>query len=311
MADTVFAADSTITVNDDSVAATAAGLNDAFARATPTITICGYTVTFPTTASDYTSVSALRQVIDRVAGVRSEYAVAKRVRTLFGQEDSAHSIRWQNQILFGYNSDDSDDTFNGVGRVLVVMNATRWSARLYYTIPYTPPQTALGPTAIEDQGSDIFITITDLVSLSVHHDRSILIEKFFYETPQTSVSAARNVAARYGRTLPGMAMDWIKAVALSVGAETIRIEDRWHGFQGLRSKELKEAARLWETIQYMLNRAERINPDRYNPSDPQYAKAYMERIRKGGYYGQFGFVNESVDVQDLVYVNAPFVDACL
>lgn len=310
MADAVFAADSTITVNDPvaaTVAATAAGLNDAFARETPTVKICGYAVSFPTTASDFTSVSALRQVIDRVAGVRSEYAVTKRVRTLFDQEDPAYSIEWRNQILFGFNF---DETFNGVGRVLVVMNANHWSARLYYTIPYTPPLTALGSTTLEDfeDRFPIIFRITDLVSLSLHKDRSITIETFFYNTPQSSVSAARKVAARYGRTLPGMAMEWIKAVAVSVGAETINLQDAWRGFQGLSSSELKEAARI---CQYLLRRAERTNPDQSNPSDPEYTKAYMERIRKGGYYGQFGFVDESTSVRDLVYVNAPFVDACL
>ena len=115
----------------------------------------------------------------------------------------------------------------------------------------------------------------------------------------------------YGRTLPGMAMQWIKAVAVSVGAESIGLTDGWKGFQGFNSKHLQEAARQWPTTKYLLRRAERTNPNQNNPSSPEYTEKYMERIRKGGYYGQFGFVNESVDVQDLIYVNAPFVDACM
>jgi hypothetical protein len=37
----------------------------------------------------------------------------------------------------------------------------------------------------------------------------------------------------------------------------------------------------------------------------------MDRIHRGGYYGQFGFENSYAEVKDLVYVNAPFVDACV
>jgi hypothetical protein len=311
MPDSDFATDSFIKIGEDEpVAPTAAGLEDAFALETPTVTLAGFDVSMETTAADFTSTAALRRLVDRFAGLPYGNALTKRVRRMFSRRDPAKAIKFRNYVLFGLTY---DGTFSGVvGRVKVEMNAAQWRAELFYTVPYAIPPTALGSTAMYTLDRVVKIEITGLVYVTLDTARgSIYIDSFFYGALRSRVDEARKVAATYGRTLPGMAMEWIRAVAVSVGATEVTLEDAWHGFEGLVSSDLTEAARIWKTTQYLLRRAERTNPDRFNSDSPDYVATYMDRIHRGGYYGQFGFENSYAEVKDLVYVNAPFVDACV
>ena len=153
---------------------------------------------------------------------------------------------------------------------------------------------------------------------------SVHIDSFFYKATPKAAAFARKIAQENGRTLGGLGMEWVKEVAKAYGAKTIDLYDAYVGSDGsTRSATLATTADAAlagasgsAALERLIERANRVLADD-GADDAATRRAYMERVSRGGFYGQWGFVGDKtrgkdtthvVDVASMEDLNAAFVD---
>tara|TARA_B100000963_G_scaffold239060_1_gene209126 strand:- start:321 stop:896 length:576 start_codon:yes stop_codon:yes gene_type:complete len=120
----------------------------------------------------------------------------------------------------------------------------------------------------------------------------------------------RAIAASNGRTLEGLAMEWVVSCAEYFGAKKITVTDlgRWD--------DKKEMAATALNVRRMLDLADRVTA-----STPDSAQDYLMRVKDDGYYGQWGFAfnkkaaehssQREVKLANYKKITAGFVDMCV
>ena len=112
------------------------------------------------------------------------------------------------------------------------------------------------------------------------YDRSIILKKFFYLTPRSVTTVLKRSAADKGRTLSGVALQWIKGIATHLKASKIELCDAWRGSENKRaitSLSFKDDEPL---------RARRAARHAENEDDK---RILAEDLKKNGFYGMWGF----------------------
>lgn len=173
------------------------------------------------------------------------------------------------------------------------------------------PPSPLGMASFRKLSSDTitFYLHPDLITVTVNTEaKSMFIDYFFYKATDESRNRARKIAKAAGRTLGGLGMEWVKAVADSQGVTVIELTDSWTGADGLKSRDLMDAAKMARLVNNVNRRADRAKPK--NNNDPNFRTKFLQRIQRGGYYGQWGFVDNRVETNDMVDINTAFVDMC-
>jgi hypothetical protein len=195
------------------------------------------------------------------------------------------------------------------------------------------PVSALGVTRDNGDGTyDLVAGAHDLVSVRVDGRRDgrvdLEIDNFFWQQSPEAMAAARRAAGR--RTVAGLGMAWVRAVARRVGAVLVTIsEDSWVGRGGITSPMLKADAAevlalgrrgcggLSAGATAALRRAHRVHarPAGAGCRLRRAERRYLERVAADGFYGGFGFTDAKeafheleVGVSSLVRLHAGFCD---
>ncbi|MGB0547703.1 MAG: hypothetical protein ACPGR8_01100 [Limisphaerales bacterium] len=151
-------------------------------------------------------------------------------------------------------------------------------------------------------------------------DGSLILESFFNDAEMDTVrkALARLRARKPDRTLPGVAMEWVKLVAQALDVDDVQLTDMWEGYNGETSEQLMERAtdvlEYDDSDEWIQKKARRMNkPHRASGADPEDLD-FIERIAKGGYYGMWGFERpkderwHAVDQNDMLVLATPFAD---
>lgn len=172
------------------------------------------------------------------------------------------------------------------------------------------------------------------------------LDSFFYDVPAAFTAQARATAKAQepSRTLAGLGMDWVFQVANTMRAEHILLTDSWnHLATKETSADLMYQADLLLTrrdefdVFYNLKKQaeESDNPQEFlqeirhmlqgRTDDFEGAARldrrmrrmgvagddkprYLQRVRDGGFYGQWGFIGDAIKVKDYVHLQAAFCD---
>ena len=188
------------------------------------------------------------------------------------------------------------------------------------------PPSILGESSVESDFDMTNGTAIQIFRLQNRHGRLIKItfneisaklnvDNFFYAVPFDALQDASEKAASQSRTLAGLGMEWVLDVANHVEAKTITLHDGWNNRnKTLTSKNLQTQAALAldPDDNPILRRAERV----VKPDGSDTKQEYLHRVKKGGFYGQFGFEyvegNEmKLEVSRYKGLNASFADLCL
>jgi hypothetical protein len=130
---------------------------------------------------------------------------------------------------------------------------------------------------------------------------SLHIDDFFYGCTPLQRSEARTIAKSNNRTLGSLGMEWIKAVAIALGTRIseVSLDDAWSGPNGVTSNDLMRTADGLLHAEALRKRMDRVLGD---DADAATRSAYLERVRTGGFYGQFNFDNEQSAEPDEILV---------
>lgn len=190
-----------------------------------------------------------------------------------------------------------------------------------------PPSSILGKSSVESDFNMANGQPTKIFRLENKHGRLIKItynetpqilnvDNFFHAIPADALQDASERAAAESRTLAGLGMEWIFEIAEQVGAKTLTLHDSWKNRNNTLSSEILKwqatAALNPESTNPIWKRAERVV--KTNGTDTK--QDYFERVRKGGFYGQFGFEyvkgnDMKLDISQYKGLNASFADLCL
>lgn len=192
----------------------------------------------------------------------------------------------------------------------------------------TAPTSPLGTTVVDADGPVVTISLRDaddnfpLVVVELT-DTSADLASFFYvdsvdadnayasATPKAdfdaavarasaAASRARARVARTGRTAPGLAMEWVVAVAKWAGRPTITLDDCFTSASGHTSAHYRSAAaaalgrsnassRGTHDVAAVASLVRKL--DRFNVADTDQA---LTRIRDHGYYGAWGYTRNGL-----------------
>lgn len=153
------------------------------------------------------------------------------------------------------------------------------------------------------------------------HKTSLSIPNFFSRPAPGQISELIGKATKEGRTLPGLAMEFIKNFALWSGCTRVDLSDGWVGYNGDDSADLRESASAAEAL---LHRSNKLNPRYAGRAPPEstltvHDRAFLSRTKETGYYGPWGFVHDpqrsdpddkTVLTKDMVVLRGSFVDLC-
>lgn len=195
-------------------------------------------------------------------------------------------------------------------------------------IPYAKPLGTDPDTfkyGIKSVEADRVLPTQKLIEVTVDPvTSSVFLDSFFYQTSKEVTSHARRVALDSRRTLVGLGMEWVKAVADAYGCTKIHLQDSFRGTDGLTSRHLSSGAETALLLDIVNRRARRAAGELGD--DPAFRTDYLERVMRGGYYGQWGFKRDpvsggvdqynrpihyrthTVDVNDMVELSTGFVD---
>lgn len=175
------------------------------------------------------------------------------------------------------------------------------------------PPSPLGEVSARKKSGNkiVFVLKPNLITVTVDTvTRSMYLDHFFYNASAEARTKARQIAKAAGRTLGGLGMEWVKAVAESQGVTDIRLTDAWTGSDGIQSGDLKQAAKMARMIDNVNRRAARARPA--GNDDPDFRDSFLRRVEQGGYYGQWGFVDDdgvsAVRTAKMADINAAFLD---
>jgi hypothetical protein len=168
------------------------------------------------------------------------------------------------------------------------------------------PKSVLGTAKVREFPTRIEYTLGDstgtynLITLN-HRGRVLHLDSFFYGKtlcPPDLLAAAKAKATAEGRTLGGLGMEWVQAVAMALGSSisNVSVDDGWMGPLNITSDHLIEAAKhlLDPTLdaaapdgrEALKRRMERVLG---HDADPMVKTAYLKRVAAGGFYCQFNF----------------------
>jgi hypothetical protein len=167
----------------------------------------------------------------------------------------------------------------------------------------TVPRSVLGEAMHDGNKYTLGKTEGSHSLITLSHQGDILhVVSFFHGITPSMLAAAKAIARSKNRTLGSLGMEWIKAVAVALGATVSRVglQDAWEGPKGINSGDLKSAAgRLLET-EALERRMKRVLGD--DADDAGARNAYLERVLTGGFYGQFNFDRNRTAEPDKIMV---------
>lgn len=163
-----------------------------------------------------------------------------------------------------------------------------------------------------------------VMKISASRDRpdALYVKSFFVGASPRSVKRQMDLASTRGRTLPGLAMEFIRAYAKWVGCARIDLGDGWVGYNGDDSSDLQDAAKAAKAL---LRRSAKLNPSLIGRKAPssglgKHDRHYLDTVEAEGYYGPWGFKHDdrrstdtddkTVLVEDMLDLRAPFADLC-
>jgi hypothetical protein len=197
-------------------------------------------------------------------------------------------MSWKDPTI---NADDSHDANEELLPTSVLGNAEMVDKGTY--VEYT-----LG--ALADGKGSLITLIRGPDSLNI--DGGLLyVTGFFYGCTPLQLSEARTIAKSNNRTLGSLGMEWIKAVAIALGTRIseVSLDDEWSGPNGVTSNDLMRTADGLLHAEALRKRMNRVLGD---DADAATRSAYLERVRTGGFYGQFNFDNEQSAEPDEILV---------
>lgn len=171
------------------------------------------------------------------------------------------------------------------------------------------PKSVLGTAKVRELPTRVQYTLGDsrgkdyLITLN-HIGNVLFLDSFFYgpRTRPIALAEAKATAIAEGRTLGGLGMEWVQAVAMALGSSisNVSLDDGWIGPLGINSDNLIEAAKhlLDPTLnaaasaaasdgkEALKRRMERVLG---HDADPMVKIAYLKRVAAGGFYCQFNF----------------------
>ena len=175
----------------------------------------------------------------------------------------------------------------------------------------TPRQDGNDVYLIDDETGEVLVAVS-LLAVEGEED-ALIVDAFFSDASIDGVADAidRFRVAEPSRTLPGAAMEWVRATAKALGAKTIELVDMWEGYNGDTSDSLQ--VRAYDKLEYedsdpWLEAKER----RMNTGS---AEGFYERIANEGYYGMWGMARETpedryhtVDTDKMLVLRSSFGD---
>lgn len=168
------------------------------------------------------------------------------------------------------------------------------------------PSSVLGDAMYNYDTFTLSVNESVLITATVWPNKRLYLASFFHRATPAALAAAR--VNLEGRTLAGLGMQWVKECAVAAGCVEVFLDDDWRNPSNpaMNSEALAASAEAALAEAGLLKRAGRMLNKSVEVAD---LEAYLERVRVGGYYGQWGFEhNGRVDTADMLTLNASFVD---